>query len=376
LAKTPVNIRWSAPVYVAAFLWSLSVWAGVPRGVEISAVSISSESFAPAHGQTILIKYSLSKSSTVNIDIYDPDFHLIRNLASNIENGEGNNEIEWDGTDIDGNVVPDEAYFFTIVARDRKGYESVYDPTTFSGGEQFDITEADINRSMNTITYRIEKPSRMLIRIGISGGALLNSPVNWKPRISGEITEYWMGKDQDDVIDLRDHERMKMVITGFYLVENSIITYGNKKENYYTYKVRLADKRTKKEPRVSSPRGSHVVISSHYLRTRMLDRLIDVALQFPQNDSDSDPMVAISSQTELVRVDLSERDKIDLIDEPFEISFFLDGEYYSEQEIGYTPYNWMWDLENVEKGEHILTVNVSSFRDIIGIKSRRIWILN
>ncbi len=53
---------------------------------------------------------------------------------------------------------------------------------------------------------------------------------------------------------------------------------------------------------------------------------------------------------------------------------FLDGEYYSEEEVGYVPYNWVWNVGNLEAGEYILTVNLSSFKDIIGIQSHKIKI--
>jgi len=354
---------------------SLVFIATTSRGIEISRVSVSVESFSPPRGQGVTIKYAIDVPGITNIDIFDPDFCLVRRLLKDIHQEKGAHEIEWDGKDLDGNLVPDEAYFFTIVAEDRDRNQAVYDPTTLSGGEEFDITTANVDAASNTITYRLAKPSRMLIRVGISGGPLLNVPVSWEPRISGEITEYWKGRDQDGFIDLLAHPRFKMVITGFYLVENSVITYGNTEEDYYNYKLRLGNQGQKKPARTSAPREKGTKISPHYLRPRVLDKPVDVALTFPQNSSGDSAVVPISPERELVRVELAETDKVNFIDEPFEISFFLDGEYYSEEEVGYTPYNWLWSLDNVDEGEHILTVNVSSFKDIIGIRSRKIRVI-
>ncbi|OQY58235.1 MAG: hypothetical protein B6245_12950 [Desulfobacteraceae bacterium 4572_88] len=52
-----------------------------------------------------------------------------------------------------------------------------------------------------------------------------------------------------------------------------------------------------------------------------------------------------------------------------------DYEFYVEDEAGYTPFNRVWDLSNVEEGEHLLTVNVSGFKDQIGVLSRKVKVV-
>jgi hypothetical protein len=77
----------------------------------------------------------------------------------------------------------------------------------------------------------------------------------------------------------------------------------------------------------------------------------------------------------LVKVELDERDKIIFANEQYEVAFFLDTEFYAEEEVGYSPYNWVWDLSQVEEGEHVLTVNLSSFKDQIGILSKKVRVI-
>lgn len=77
----------------------------------------------------------------------------------------------------------------------------------------------------------------------------------------------------------------------------------------------------------------------------------------------------------LVKVVLNEEDKVIFQNQQFEIVFFLDNEFYAEDEAGYTPFNWVWDLLNVEEGEHVLTVNLSSFKDQIGVMSRKVRVI-
>jgi hypothetical protein len=96
---------------------------------------------------------------------------------------------------MDGAMVPNEAYFFTLEAETADhSQQAVYDPITFSGGEPFESTQVKLDRKLGRIAYQLSQPSRVLIRIGMSGHALLKTLVDWEPRPAGELTEDWNGK--------------------------------------------------------------------------------------------------------------------------------------------------------------------------------------
>jgi len=154
-------------------------------GTLLSDVKISKTSFNPSLGEEIAFCYYLSKPAKVSVLVYDPDHGLIRMLAAEKDVNAGGQTIIWDGKDVDGNLVPDEAYFFTIMVEDGSGAKEVYDPTTFSGGAGHDITTADINPQSQTITYKMPEMGRVMIRMGIQGGPLMNQLVDWKPRVKG-----------------------------------------------------------------------------------------------------------------------------------------------------------------------------------------------
>jgi hypothetical protein len=340
----------------------------------VTDVSVSTSSFSPFRGQTVDVEYTLADEADIDIKVFDPDHGLVDVLCKHASREVGQHRETWDGKDLDGSVVPDEAYFFTIEARTKNGKTAVYDPTAFSGGEEFDITEASINRESNTVVYDLPYPARILIRIGLSGGPLLKTLVDWEPRIAGEITEHWNGMDADNLINLRDHSRQKMVITGFRLPENSVIAYGNKTVGYREYKSGLSDPRPLKMSREVGERPN-VSISSHYVLPRVVDRSPTVIMSFRNiAESDSERVIELRGET-LVHVHIDPADRRYFTDQQFEISFFLDGYYYAEQEVGYSPYNWVWDLSSVREGEHILTVNMSSFKDQIGVASKRIKVV-
>ena len=83
----------------------------------------------------------------------------------------------------------------------------------------------------------------------------------------------------------------------------------------------------------------------------------------------------ILKEKALVHVELDEASKPYFQDTKFEIVFFLDSEFYAEEETGYSPYNWVWDTSQAKEGTYVLTVNLSGFKDQIGILSKKVKII-
>ncbi len=337
----------------------------------LSEVATSPSSFNPSHGEDVAIHFQLLKPAKVTGNVYDPDHGLIRTLANEKYMEAGTQGIIWDGKDMDGNVVPDEAYFFNIIAEDESGGEEIYDPTSFSGGAWQDITAADIDPQNHTITYKMPEMGRVMIRMGIQGGPLMNQLVDWKPRVKGMITEYWNGKDKDNLVDLYNHPKFKMIVTYFALPENSVIAFGNKELTYLDYKGSVASERPMKTKRASSVQK----VSPHYQLPRTIDHSPNLKVSFVNAEgTDEDGTIVLKGKT-LVKVELDDEDKLVFQNQQFEICFFLDHQFYAEDEAGYTPFNWVWDLSNVEEGKYLLTVNISGFKDQIGVLSRRVRVV-
>jgi hypothetical protein len=140
---------------------------------EISDVAVSRQAFSPAKEEAVTISCHISRPSKALIQIFDPDMRLVRELIPEDTGNPGLCEVTWDGKDQDGNIVPDEAYFFTIEANDYKGRLTHYDPVTFSGGENVGLHVA-FESSKQAIIYELAQDSRILIRAGITHGPLLN----------------------------------------------------------------------------------------------------------------------------------------------------------------------------------------------------------
>ncbi len=334
-------------------------------------VIVLKSSFNPTLGEKVSISYSLSRPAQVTVNVYDPDHGLVISKKCEEFLPVGKHAFIWDGRDMNGNIVPDEAYFFTITAQDRSGLREIYDPTTFSGGVEHDITDAYIDPESHTITYTMPEMGRVMIRLGIQGGPLMNQLVDWKPRTKGVVNEYWDGKDRDKIVDIYNNPKFKMIISYFSLPENSVITFGNKSYDFRTYKKTMAMNRPTKPKRASSV----LKVSHHYHLPRTVDYCPKIHLSFSNLKGYDRNGIPILYGKTMVKVDLAKEDKPIFQNQKFEICFFLDGEFYAEDEAGYTPFNWVWDISNVPAGEHIFTVNLSGFKDQIGVSSKRIRVV-
>lgn len=340
----------------------------------IKNITVSDDSFNPSVDEKIHIKYELVHPAKTTLRIFGPDRELIAEPLKDKRQKTGKHRIPWDGRDINGDIVPDEAYFFTITARDgEKAIKQVYDPCVFSGGVEQDLSKASINDQAGTIEYRLSEMARVRIRLGISGGPLLYTLVDWEPRTAGRVTEYWDGWDKDHLIRLRRHPRFKMIISRLSLPENSIIAYGNKQTDYFAYSREISrpEKKEHNPPSAYSDRN----VSFHAQIPRLKDRSPEVVMTFPQKAGSKNDAALLEGKT-LVRVELGDQDKAFFREMKYEICFFLDGEFYAEEEAGYSPYNWLWDTELLEPGTYILTVNLASFKDQIGILSKKIKVNN
>ena len=341
----------------------------VKFGQLLSDVHTSAASFNPISYEKVSIHFKLSQPATITVKIFDSDHSLMQTIVNQQNMNAGNQIIYWDGTDLDRMIVPDEAYYFTIIAISESGVQEIYDPTTFSGGIENFIDIVKINIQNQTVTYSMPEMGRVMIRVGIAGGPLLKTLTVWEPKIKGTITEYWNGRDQDNIMDLFHHPDYKMIIVYFSLPENSIITYGNKAITFRDYKINLKNSRPMKPKRESTIKN----VSKHYHIPRTIDYPPKLKLSFI-NAKEKEGITHIKGKT-IIRLDLNEMDKKLFQNDQFEICVYLDYKFLVEDEAGSMPFNWVWDTSEVKKGEHILSFNLSTYKDQVSVISRKIKVI-
>ena len=348
-----------------ALLLFLAAAGNAAGGDGILDVVLGSAAFNPTREDTIRLKYRVLQPEKATVRVYDPDGGLVR-IIDDPSYTTGIHKIEWDGRDDQGEMVPDEAYTFTVETVSG----SIYDPTTFSGGIVGHTREARFDRD-GTVVYKLPAPARVLIRLGVQSGPMLKTLVDWKPRVAGVITEYWDGRDEDKVTSLRTQKGFTALITYVSLPDATVIAYGNAKETYRDYKLGRGKDRPRKPER---PRraGTDLQLRPEHLVPPAWSRAPRVLMSIPRGTGgmlENTPNVSGIVDV-LVSVDPSDRSAV--LSDQFEVIFFVDNVFFAEAERGYLPFNWRWELNQIPPGEHVLTVNIISFKGQVGVASRKV----
>jgi hypothetical protein len=332
----------------------------------INDVALDRQAFNPSLGEAVTLYYRLTQPASVTTQVFDADGGMVRLLENAVQRDAGLHAVAWNGIDDESEPVPDEAYTFTIETDDG----TVYDPTTFSGGIVADADDPVFEPGGNLL-YKLPAAARVLVRLGIDGGPMLNTLVDWEPRVRGTITESWDGRDADGHIDLLGQDGFTALVTYVTLPEATVITYGNAQESYRQYKLGRGQQRPQK------PQRERLAESAPGLRPAMLvppawSRAPRVTMTFPNlPDAAADAVPTVSNAVD-VYIDVDPDDRTRLLEDQFEVILFVDNLFFAEAERGHLPMNWRWELHQFPAGERLLTVNIASFRGQVGVVSRKV----
>ena len=340
----------------------------------ISDVRVSRISFNPTAGENIAIYFNTTRPSKAMVQIFDRNDFLVREMMVQDSDNPGVYEVAWDGRDQEGNIVPDEAYFFTIEANAFTGELTHYDPTVFSGGENFDFPTT-FQKKGQSITYELSENSRVLIRGGISNGPLLKNLVNWEPRLAGVNQEPWDGKDASETFMASEQEGFTLMSDAQTLPENSILTSGNSEYTFMVYQTEIAGDRPAKESRPKMMTNKNPIDPGYY-RPLPEGEIPRFYLKLPEDlpkNAKSQPVVRGKLPIKII---LEEKVKRSITEQRYEIICYVDFRFITEQEEGYSPATWVLDTQKIPNGEHIITVNVVTFNGQMESSNCKIYVEN
>jgi hypothetical protein len=324
--------------------------------------------FSPVHGESFHIPLRVARAMDVELKILTSDGDLVRTLKASTLLSPGSHEITWDGRDDQGKVVPDEAYIPVLVARTKSGETVEVDPRTTSGGEVIENIKVDTFAN-GDIGYSLPAPARVLVRVGIKEGPMMLSLANWEPRAAGRNVQRWNGYDADQLVDLRASQKLGVLVTAFKLPAHAIITTGNTTQDYRAYRLARGwseNTNTPSEPVLE--RNGQRLSRTHFL-PRFKDRDPLVALALASDHAKSKQGLPLIDVQATIRVDIPREDRWLMQESLYEVAFFVDNEFVSEEEHGYVPFTWVWKPVGLQSGRHVLTVNISGFGGKVGVKN-------
>ncbi|MBK9119108.1 MAG: hypothetical protein IPM18_05840 [Phycisphaerales bacterium] len=351
-----------------------------PAPLTLREVTILGGPFRVAAEERIPIRFELSRPATVTLTIHGPNRELIARVADGVPQQAGVCILEWDGRDVDGVNVPDEAYSVHLQAV--AGEETaIWAPWLHSGGERLNAGEVR-PLSATELGYTLPRPARVLVRAAVLNGPLLKTIVNWEPRPAGLNIEPWDGYDEQRVRVVTGLAQLRVGVIAFALPDAAILTVGNTTERYGAYYTRVAATRPR-HPEVTRVRDAATVLSPHAAIPPHLNRDPGLTLEFLGQETPSTTAPATTQPAEpgaplklrgdtiLFRVDVPDpAERSFLNDQRFELIIYVNDRRLLEVEQGHVPFTYPWDVAALAPGRHVLTVNLATFRNHVGTVSR------
>ncbi|KKC99110.1 hypothetical protein [Photobacterium halotolerans] len=321
--------------------------------------SFTSHTFDIARDQQFPIMIRVAEATELQVDIVSPDGDLVKTLYPMQSTAAGVLKLSWNGTDMRNQPVPNEAWLPVIRYRQSGTLISV-SPQDSSGGEVIEHVPLTIE-SAHRLKINLDTPARVLMRAGIQSGAMLRTIVNWQPKAAGAHVIQWNGRDTSDVFPFTGLENFAVMATAYQLPDNSIITWRNEAKSYTHWRQSLGYPEQSADQRASIQETRNgQLLSKVFFKPKYLPLDPRVQLRLKQHPE---------SQLATVEVDIPQQDRGLVEESLYEVGFFIDGEFVSEEEQGYVPFTWQFKPSNYSKGVHYLTVNITGFDGQVGVSS-------
>ena len=335
----------------------------------INRLHHSPPDFDPNRGASVDFLFSITEPASVVLRIFDGRDWLVRKIEPEGELPVGAHELQWDGRDEAGEFVPPEAYHYTLQALAKNGARVRYDMTDRTGNRRLRVTEVSWIPEDGVVRYLVPDDARVTVRIGIAkGGPLLLALRDWVPRRAGWHDETWDGFDASRTLNVAGLPDLDVTVYAASLPDNTIfvlprpIASSLVDASTWPREVRESGRQRRKRARIP-------VVGKLALQQQAVLQL-SLPLDLPQTPEG----LPIVSGVVPVRLDVAPEDKARVETERFETTFFLDWKYQFENETGFLPATWLWDTNEVSRGEHILTGNFLGYGAKHGSATVRVFV--
>ncbi len=335
-------------------------FAGTASALEITNVSHSPAAIDPSKRQQVTVRFHLSEPAQVALRIFDGRDFLVREIATKKSLGVGDAHLVWDGRDAKGRVAPSEAYAYTLLATPAQGPPIEWDLTDLSGNEELAVSGARFDPRTHSVLYELASPARVSIRGGLNSGPLLRTIVDWVARAAGPHAEPWNGKDEAGLIDASNHPDVQVTAQAWSLPRNTIVVLPERPRVELI--SGLGESATRRSKRREEP------FRERALHQQPIERRGDVKIRLSlpnETKRDRDGHLVASGRT-AIELDVDPADRPRLLEQRFEVGFFIDGKYVFENEVGFLPMTFIWDAGAANAGVHFVTGNVWGYSGQFG----------
>lgn len=332
---------------------------GVP--LTIDAVQATPKTLALDNRASLELRYRLSAPAVVELAFIDDWGKAVRRLMLG-QQAVGMQAMRWDGRDDGGAAVASGVYRYRITAKAPDDRLAEYAPDRDARGEEILARRFTFDSRRGRFTFVLPQIARARLRIGLREAPHLRTVLDWEPMEAGEHEVAWDGLDASGQIRLSEHPDLAVNLSAFSLPPNAVMIRNPGRPEP---RAGASGHRPVRRPSPAAGDGP-----SAYLHARH-DRAVchepRVAVELPETlGTDASGLPIIGGRVP-VRVSVDPVDKDYVVSQRFEVMFFNDTVFLFEAEEGSSPLTFIWDTRAITPGTHLLSVNLLTYDDHVGV---------
>lgn len=316
---------------------------------------------------TITISWQLNEPAKVNLYICNLKGDIVRTLLNKEKLGEGGHTASWNGKDEFNLPVAGGVYLPIIKCSSKRKGTFVYNPSSQIWGEDVPATGLNYDQAGETISFGVAHPTYGRLRVGLKeGGPVYKTIAPWKYYGSGQYDIPWNGRDKENYKSVIGNEKISFSFDAFSLPENSIVVTGGSDSNDTT------TRKYKNFP-VHPPTSGKISYFSMEPTSQQAEP--EIAVKWLKSKKKKDSIILKGKASCRVSFAKPEKRTASLMGGS-ELILYLDDEYVAEVPVNKLPANIGFDTSQYTNGEHLLTINLLTSDDRMGLYIRNIIIDN
>jgi len=202
---------------------------GTYTGISM-ALAFTNQAFRSGVGETGTVTYTVSHAGEFSAHVYDANSNLVCTLESGVWHDAGGIQLDWDGRDSNGDLVPPGAYYI-VIEQVVNGQTLVYDTASLTRGQSVNQSITDIaipdtfslaEGGMFPIQFTLESPAMVTVSILDGGGSNIATVVSNDLRAAGTHYLSWDGRTANGEV-IAENTAFSVAISAEGLGDNAMI---------------------------------------------------------------------------------------------------------------------------------------------------------
>ncbi len=334
-----------------------AAFASEPIRIDKAGVNPKTVDFTK--GEKAVISFATSGKAFLSILFKDESGNILNQYELGLQEA-GKQVFSWDGKMQNGETVKTDVVVYAIEAKSEDGSLIRFDPSSESGGNDLSFPKFSLDKKSGKIEYILPQAGRVRLRAGILEGALLKTILDWQAKEAGKHELMWDGLDKSGEMNLLNNANLNLNLNAFSLPDNAIIV-------------------KQIEPSFAAPDSVYHEVKTgrhfHYLHPRSNCHEPKFKIIFSDAVKKDEKGIPLLKGKTAFSVQIDPSDEIDLIRKRFEVMVYFDSNFLFEEEQAVTPATFTLDVSSWAQGYHLLTVNVMSYDDHIGVETVKVKVI-